>query len=107
MNRPSLNNLTDILDQFNEFGFHDICNFHDSLFYISSLELFHNPDLEPVFYFETHFDPNRRPFVHNLFEMMLFSERDSRFAEFAECFALLFDLDIDVIMREFNELRSL
>ena len=87
---PPQMGIQDILRQFNKVGYHEMCNFLNDVYYARTPRLY-DPDFDPEVH-ENRWHVNflnsfRRKPARNLFEVIIYSQEDSRLSEFINCFS--------------------
>ena len=87
---PPQMGIQDILRQFNKVGYHEICNFINSIYYAESPRLY-DDDFDPqvdekMIHVNLKHSVRRKP-ARNLFEVIIYSQDDSRLSEFINCFS--------------------
>ena len=87
---PSQMGIQDILRQFNKVGYHEICNFINFIYYAESPRLY-DDDFDPQvdekrIHVNLVHSVRRKP-ARNLFEVIIYSQDDSRLSEFINCFS--------------------
>ena len=87
---PPQMDIQDILRQFNKVGYHEVCNFLNEIYYTESPRLYDH-DFEPeidekMIHVNLVHSVRRKP-ARNFFEVIIYSQEDSRLSEFIDCFS--------------------
>ena len=95
-----LRNMSDLLNEFNNFGFHDICNTLRTRDVEQGVNKYQMSYVPPGY-------QTQNASVANTFELLMASENDVRFGQFVNCFQLLFSVSSLDIESEFRTLKRM
>ena len=87
---PPQMGIQDILRQFNKVGYHEMCNFVNGIYYAKSPRLYDDdfdPQVDEKMIHVNLVHAVRRKPARNLFEVIIYSQDDSRLSEFINCFS--------------------